>query len=146
MSLSIQEQWEAVFNQIGRSCPPPLANEAQVDYLRRLSIIGKRYLPNDEQVKRVTFKRLPDDVVEQYSSMVKEAVERSIWRTDNMSSGELRAVPQPGPNGSRTTLFVGPDSFCKALTTPARRVVSFSAPQREILYQNRSYLKGLFGG
>ena len=54
-------------------------------------------------------------------------------------------MPQPGANGSRTTCFVGPDSFVKAMGLPARSVVRINAPQQQVLYQNRMHMNGMWG-
>jgi hypothetical protein len=134
--MTIQEDWDAVFSKFGRSCPARRADESSIDFQRRLSIIGKRYLPNDEPVRKVVFKRLPDSVVPKFSSMVMEAVERNLHRTDNMEPGELRPLLHTDAGGTRTTQFVGPDSFVKAMTQPCRRVVRINAPQPQVLYDN----------
>jgi hypothetical protein len=124
--MTIQERWQSTFEKIDRSCPARRADEASVDYLRRLSVIGKRYLPKSEQIANVTFKTLPDDVVAKFSELVREAVERQVARTDNMSKGELRPVYEVDENtGSRIRKWIGPTSFVVDMGRPCRRVTSF---------------------
>ena len=73
------------FEKLDRSCPAQRADEAQVDYLRRLSRIGRRYIPAGEEIARVKFDdTLPDEVVPKFSELMRAAVERNLYRTDNM--------------------------------------------------------------
>jgi hypothetical protein len=122
--MTIQERWDATFSKLDRSCPAQRADEAQVDYLRRLSRIGRRYIPKGEQMASVNFAELPDNVVGKYSELMRQCVERNIMRTDNMAPGELRAVMITDENtGAKHRCWVGKDSFVKAMMQPCRRVV-----------------------
>jgi hypothetical protein len=92
-----QASWDGTFAKLDRSCPVRRADESGTDYLRRLAIIGKRYIPKSEDIHGVTFRKdtadpLLDNAVPKYAEMVREAVERNLYRTDNMEPGELRAV------------------------------------------------------
>jgi hypothetical protein len=97
---SIQERWNDTFSKLvseagpnGRTCPSRRADESSVDYLRRLSRIGRRYIPAGEPIAKVQFDHtLPDDVVAKFSEQMRQAVERSLYRTDNMAPGDVRAV------------------------------------------------------
>ena len=61
---SAQERWQSTFEKLDRSCPAQRADEDSNDYLRRLSRIGKSYIPAGEQMARVRFDHtLPDEVV-----------------------------------------------------------------------------------
>ena len=121
--------------------PAQRADEDATDYLRRLSRIGHRYIPAHEEIARVKFDdTLPDAVVPKFSEMMRAAVERNLYRTDNMQSGELRAVLVVDPNtGAQQRHFIGPDSF---VTDPAyghqpcRRVTRISAPAGSTLWQD----------
>jgi hypothetical protein len=136
--MSIQERWDSTFAKMDRSCPARRADEAAVDYLRRLSIIGKRYLPRDEKITSVTFKTLPDNVVPRFSEMVREAVERNLYRTDNMAPGTYRAVMRVDEQtGLKIREFYGPRPFTDEFCGLVRKVGSFSVPQRETIWQGR---------
>jgi hypothetical protein len=125
--MGIQQRWNDTFSKLvsadepnGRSCPPRRADESETDHLRRLSIIGKRYVPKSEQITAVKFsknlpdkERLPDAVVEQYSEQVRAAVERNLMRTDNMRPHEMREMVIADQDGLKWHHFVGPDSFVK---------------------------------
>jgi hypothetical protein len=111
--------------KLDRSCPAQRADEAPVDYLRRLSRIGRRYIPKGEQMASVNFAELPDEVVPKFSELMRAAVERNLYRTDNMAPGEMRAVMVVDEQtGQKQRHFIGPDSFVKAMGQPCRRVVS----------------------
>ena len=146
-AMTDAERWDETFAKLGRAAPAQRADESTLDYQRRLGRVGRKYLPKYEELANLNFRQLPDAVVPKFSEMMREAVERNIFRVDNMEPGELRAVPQPGANGSRTTCSVGPDSFVKAMGLPARRVVRINAPRQGTLYtSNRAHLSGLWGG
>jgi hypothetical protein len=133
--MSIQERWDATFAKMDRACPARRADEAAVDYLRRLSVIGKRYLPKDERITRVTFRDLPDEVVPKFSEMVREAVERNLVRTDNMEPGTFRAVTKVDEQtGLKVREFYGPRPFTDEFMLRPKRVVTFSVPQREVIW------------
>jgi hypothetical protein len=122
--MTIQERWDQTFSRLDRSCPAQRADEAPVDYPRRLSRIGRRYIPKGEEIASVNFAELPDNVVGKFSEMMRAAVERNIMRTDNMQPGEMRAVMVVDEQtGMQHRHFIGPDSFVKAMGQPCRRVV-----------------------
>jgi hypothetical protein len=121
--MTIQERWDGTFAKLDCSCPARRADEAPVDYLRRLSRIGRRYIPKAEQMASVNFAELPDDVVPKFSVLMRAAVERNLYRTDNMAPGEMRAVMRVDENtGQKIREWIGPDSFVKAMGQPCRRV------------------------
>jgi hypothetical protein len=133
--MTTQHRWDDTFAKLDRSCPARRADEGEVDYLRRLSILGKKYLPKSEQITRVRFADLPDTVVEQFSEEVRKAVERNLRRTDNMAPGEMRPVIHVDKNtGAKQRHWVGPDSFVKSMGQPCRRVVRINAPASTPLY------------
>jgi hypothetical protein len=122
--MTIQERWDGTFAKLDRSCPAQRADEAEVDYLRRLSRIGKCYIPKGEQMASVNFAELPDAVVPKFSELMRAAVERNLYRTDNMQPGEMRAVMRIDENtGQKIREWIGPDSFVKSMGLPCRRVI-----------------------
>jgi hypothetical protein len=132
--MTAQARWDETFAKVDRSCPPQKADESETDYLRRLAIVGKKYIPKGEEIYQVTFRKdtadpLPDAYVERYSEMVRAAVERNIMRTDNMAPGEMRPVMQVDENtGAKHRLWIGPDSFVKAMGQPCRRADGLTRP------------------
>jgi hypothetical protein len=140
--VSIQERWSATFSLLDREAPIRKADEAQVDYLRRLSRIGKRYLPLSEPITEVRFSELPDDTVEQYSELCREAVERNLYRVDNMEPHTYRAIVKiDAHTGRKVREWIGPDSFCSDPRyghLPGRKVLQIvRPPPAEVLYQSR---------
>jgi hypothetical protein len=119
-----QARWDSTFSKLDRSCPARRADESGPDYLRRLSRIGRRYIPKGEQIVSVNFAELSDDVVPKFSELMRAAVERNLYRTDNMEPGTMRAVMRVDENtGQKIREWIGPDSFVKAMGQPCRRVI-----------------------
>jgi hypothetical protein len=112
--MTIQERRDATFQKLDRSCPAQRADEGSTDYLRRLSRIGRKYIPRSEQMASVNFSELPDETVPKFSELMRAAVERNLYRTDNMVPGEMRSVMRVDENtGQKTREWVGPTSFVK---------------------------------
>jgi hypothetical protein len=136
--IGAQARWDATFAKLDRSCPARRADEGEMDYLRRLSRVGRKYIPKGEQIAAVSFAQLPDAVVPKFAELMRETVERNIVRTDNMARGEMRSVMRVDENtGSKIREWVGPTSF---VLDPAyghracRRVVVINAPTPTRLY------------
>ena len=53
MTETIAEKWDATFAKLGRSAPAQRADEATVDYQRRLARVGRKYIPAAEEIARV---------------------------------------------------------------------------------------------
>jgi hypothetical protein len=90
---------------------------------------------------------MPDGVVPRFSEMMRAAVERNLYRTDNMQPGELRPVMEVDENtGLRSRLWIGPTSFVKEMGQPPRRVVRINAPSSTPLYAtDRRVMGQIFG-
>jgi hypothetical protein len=146
--MTVQEDWDLTFSKLGRSAPAQRADEATVDYQRRLARIGRKYIPSGEEIAAVRFDAsMPDGVVPKFSEMMRAAVERNLYRTDNMQEGELRPVMETDPNtGMKTRSWIGPTSFVKEMGRPCRRVVSINAPAGTPLYAaDRRSMGKIFG-
>lgn len=131
--LGIQTASDDTFAKLDRAAPVRRADEAPMDYLRRLAIVGKKYIPKSEEV-HAGRRRRPDFLGEG-----REAVERSLYRTDNMQPG-LRAVMRVDGNmGQKIREFYGPTSFVRDFSLPARRVVRINAPATNALYEAQSW-------
>jgi hypothetical protein len=148
--MSIQERWNDTFMKLDRSAPAPRADEAQVDYLRRLSRVGRKYIPKSEQMASVNFAELPDEVVPKFSELMRAAVERNLYRVDNMMPGELRAVMVVDPNtGAQQRHWVGPTSFVRDPAVghrDCRRVTRISAPAGTTLWADASQTRRAASG
>jgi len=95
---TIAEKWDTTFQKLGRSAPAQRADEATVDYQRRLARVGRKYIPAAEEIARVRFDHtMVDSVVPKFSEMMRAAVERNLYRTDNMQPGEMRPVLETDP-------------------------------------------------
>jgi hypothetical protein len=137
--MTIQERWDGTFAKLDRSAPAQRADENSTDYLRQLSRIGRKYIPRSEQMASVNFAELPDEVVPKFSELMRSAVERNLYRTDNMQPGEMRSVMVVDPNtGSQQRHFVGPTSFVRNPLyghRDCRRVVRITRPAAVALWE-----------
>ena len=136
---SIQERWDGTFAMLDRSAPAQRADEDLTDYLRRLSRIGRKYIPAHEEIARVKFDdSLPDAVVPKFSELMRQCVEKNLRRTDNMAPGEMRAVMQVDENtGQKIREWVGPDSFVRNPLyghLACRKVTRIAAPAGTTLW------------
>jgi hypothetical protein len=135
-----QGRWDQTFAKLGRSCPAQRADETGVDYLRRLSRVGRKYIPQGEEIARVSFAQLPDVVVPKFAELMRERVEANMYRTDNMQPGDMRAVMIIDENtGMKQRHFVGPESFVRNPLyghRDARRVDCIRNPTGSVLYRS----------
>jgi hypothetical protein len=133
------ESWDGTFSKLGRSAPAQRADESDANYLRRLSRVGRKYVPRGEDIASVNFSELPDNVVPKFAEMMRGAVERNIRRADNMQPGDLRQVLVTDENtGSKIREWVGPQSFVLDQQyghRPCRKVTRINAPLTQALYQ-----------
>ena len=135
-----QAQWESTFSKLGRTAPAPRADEGDMSYLRRLARVGRRYIPAGEEIAQVRFDHtMPDAVVGKFSEMMRSAVERNLYRVDNMAPGEMRPVLETDPNtGAKIRKWIGPTSFVKDMGQPGRRVVRINLPPQQALYTSNA--------
>jgi hypothetical protein len=146
-----QGRWDSTFAKLDRTCPSRRADESEPDYLRRLSRVGRKYIPAGEEIAQVRFDHtLPDAVVERYSELMRERVEANLYRTDNMEPGSMRSVLRVDENtGLKIREWIGPQSFVRNPLyghRDARRVASINAPAPVRLYQDAAFAKRAMSG
>jgi hypothetical protein len=144
-----QGRWDTTFAALGRSAPAQRADESSTNYLRRLSRVGRKYIPAGEPIAQVNFSELPDSAVPKYSELMREAVTRNMTRVDNMPhDGSYRTVLVTDDNtGRQIKTFYRPRPFTDDFVQPCRRVVRIAAPATNALYQAsdaRSAMRGIF--
>ena len=148
--MTIQERWDGTFAKLDRACPAQRADEGQTDYLRRLSRIGRKYIPRSEQMASVNFAELPDEVVPKFSELMRSAVERNLYRTDNMIPGDMRPVMRVDENtGQKIREWIGPQSFVRNALyghQPCRKVTRISAPAGSTLWQDAAHTRRASSG
>ena len=129
--MTIQERWDGTFAKLDRSCPAQRADEGSTDYLRRLSRIGRKYIPKAEQMASINFAELPDETVPKFSELMRAAVERNLYRTDNMAPGEMRSVVHSSKTPARGSRMDRPQSFVRTrfMATATAAVSPGSAPR-----------------
>jgi hypothetical protein len=77
----IQSKWDRTFAALNRSAPARRADESETSYLRRLSRVGRKYIPRAEDIAKVDFDELPDAVVQRFAELMRAAVARNVTRT-----------------------------------------------------------------
>lgn len=145
-----QAQWEETFQKLGRSAPAPRADERDLDYLRRVSRVGRRYIPAGEEIAAVRFdSTMPDAVVPKFSEMMRARVEANLRRTDNMDPNDpnYRVVHVTDENtGMRIREFYRARPFTDDFKLQTRRVVRINAPASMRLYSaDRRSMGQIFG-
>jgi hypothetical protein len=145
-----QAQWEETFQKLGRSAPAPRADESDVAYLRRVSRVGRKYIPAGEEICSVAFDHtMPDAVVPKFSEMMRERVEANLRRVDNMDPNDpnCRTVLVTDPNtGMKIREFFRPRPFTDDFSTPCRKVVRITAPAGTTLYSmDKAAMAGVYG-
>ena len=148
MIETVAERWDSTFAKLGRSAPAQRADESGLDYQRRLARVGRKYIPSGEEIARVRFdSTMVDSVVPKFSEMMRSAVERNLYRTDNMEPGEMRPVLETDPNtGAKIRSWIGPTSFVKEMGRPCRRVTRINVPSSTPLYStDRRSMGQIFG-
>jgi hypothetical protein len=113
----------------------PLDLRVEPAHDRAANEVALKYIPAAE-IARVRFdSSMVDAVVPKFSEMMRAAVERNLYRTDNMEPGEMRPVLETDPNtGRQIRSWIGPTSFVKEMGQPCRRVVRINTPASTPLY------------
>lgn len=90
---------------------------------------------------------MPDTAVPRFSELMRAAVERNLYRVDNMQPGEMRPVLEVDPHtGMQIRHWIGPTSFVKEMGVPCRRVARINAPASMPLYAaDRRAMGQIFG-
>jgi hypothetical protein len=133
-----QALWEETFQKLGRSAPMQRADEGDMAYLRRVSRVGRKYIPRSEEICSVAFDyTMPDAVVPRFSEMMRSLVEANLRRTDNLDPRDpsYRVVHVTDENtGMKIREFYRARPFTDDFGLPARRVVRINAPASTPLY------------
>jgi hypothetical protein len=133
-----QAQWEETFQKLGRSAPSQRADEGDLQYLRRVSRVGRRYIPAGEEIAQVAFDHtMPDSAVRTFSEQMRQRVEANLRRTDNLDPNDpnYRTVHVTDENtGMKIREFYRARPFTDDFSLPTRRVVRINAPASMPLY------------
>ena len=144
-------QWDETFQKLGRSAPAPHADESDLQYLRRVSRIGRRYIPAGEEIAKVAFdSSMPDSAVRTFSEQMRQRVEANLRRTDNLDPNDptYKVVHVTDENtGMKIREFFRARPFTDDFGTRCRRVSRINAPHqcRSTPPINRPWA-GIYGG
>ena len=145
-----QALWEETFQKLGRSAPMQRADEGDMAYLRRVSRVGRKYIPRSEEICSVAFDyTMPDAVVPRFSEMMRARVEANLRRVDNLDPRDpnYRQVLVTDPNtGMKIREFYRARPFTDDFSLPTRRVVRINTPASTPLYSaDRRVMGQIFG-
>jgi hypothetical protein len=145
-----QAQWQETFEKLGRSAPAPRADEREADYLRRMARLGRRYIPEAEEIAQVAFDAsMPDSAVRTFSEQMRQRVEANLRRTDNLDPNDpaYRTVLVTDPQTNmKIREFYRARPFTDDFGTACRRVTRINAPASMPLYSaDRRAMGQIFG-
>jgi hypothetical protein len=110
--------------------PAFVAGESLGDYRLRLARLAQRQLPEDDELRSLRLKTLPDDAYASLEPQIFAACKEAGNRPDSVAAGEMRQVERIDPaNGQKVIEFLGQRSFIHDLKAPVRRVVGFRTDQ-----------------
>jgi hypothetical protein len=109
--------------------PEPVIGEDPDHYRRKLLIKAKNQLPENDELRKVTINRLPEDALAPYENLIYSACDAAALRPDSVPPGEMRRVEKIDGNGLKVVEWVGQRSFVHDFTIPGRRVLGFRTDQ-----------------
>jgi hypothetical protein len=108
--------------------PAPVLGEDIAKYRRRLAIQLKHQLPEDHQLRKVQYKRMPDDILANFEPDLYRAVRDIAFDPSSVAPGEMRRVVKVDQGGTKSVQWIGQESFVRDPQygyRPGRRVVGF---------------------
>jgi hypothetical protein len=127
----VQEKYDSALAPWGsRADAKPLAHDLD-DYRRDLAVRVKKLLPEDHELRKVQFRRLPADAFEQFEPQLLAASRDCAWRPDAVPRGQIERREKTDSNGFKAVHWLGSHSFVRDLPChrPGRRVTSFRTDQ-----------------
>ena len=125
----IQERYNSAFEPWDRRADAPTIGADFYEYQRDLAVKAKKYLPEDHQLRKLQYRRMPNDVFQQFEPQLLKAVRDAAHDPDTVPLGQMRRVVEvDGNTGMKIVKWIGRESFVKDMTRPGRRVASFLTP------------------
>jgi hypothetical protein len=112
--------------------PAPVLGEPITDYRARLAILAKKQLPEDHQLRRITYRRLDTAIFDNFESQLLQEVQRAAYDATYVPPGQFRKVTEIAADGMKVVKWIGQQSFVKDMGRPGRRVVSFQTPNGRV--------------
>jgi hypothetical protein len=89
-----QERYDTAFEPWGVRVRAPVLGEDIHSYRRDLAVQTKRLLPDGHELKQVQYRRLPDDVFDNFEPQLRRAARETALRPDTVPLGQMRRVEQ----------------------------------------------------
>jgi hypothetical protein len=127
--VRFQEYYERHLAPVGFKAPPPVLGQTVNDYrTETLRKIKRTFLPQSHELAQVNFRGLRNDSAA-LAALEPQLLQTAVVEARNPATvprGEMRQITQTDPNGMKSNIFIGQESFVKAMGRPGRRVVSFN--------------------
>jgi hypothetical protein len=123
-----QARYEDALAPWDQRAPAPTLGQSVEDYRRETLIKIKKLLPENHELRSVTIRRLPSDILDAFEPQFLQACRTEAYNPETVPAGHFRKVIELDSNGQKIVRFVGPESFVKQMGRPGRRVVSFLTP------------------
>ena len=138
-----QAQYDTVLRELGMRAPPMTLGKSVNDYRRSvLGLIQKEFLPPTHEFAAMDTSKLLNNkdgrLLDNFEPQFLAAAPKEFRNNANVPPGTIRQVNRLDESGNvRMREFYGRESFVKAMSTPGRRVKSFSQPLQTIVNYNR---------
>jgi hypothetical protein len=126
----IQERYDSAFEPWDRRADAHTIGADFYEYQRDLAVKAKKYLPEDHELRKLQYRRMPNDVFQQFEPQLLKAVRDAAHDPDTVPLGQMRRVVEVDSNtGMKIVKWIGRESFVKDMTRAGRRVLSFRTDQ-----------------
>jgi hypothetical protein len=125
--IKYREYYNRELSDIGFQAPTPKAGQKGGNYRRTaLQTFADSLLPQRHELAKVDYLDIPYDAVKIFEPQVLKACVKEYQNPNNVPLGELREITKIHPqSGHKMNIFVGRESFVKAMGRAGRRVVKF---------------------
>ena len=123
-----QERYDNALAPWDIRAPAPVLGQSVGEYRRESLIKIKKLLPENHELRNITIRKLPDDVLDNFEPQYLQACRTEAYNPRTVPAGQFRKVTELDSNGQKIVKFVGPESFVKQMGRPGRRVVIFLTP------------------
>jgi hypothetical protein len=122
-----QARYDAVLEPWGVRAPAPVLGQDIGAYRRDLAVMAKRLLPENNKYRTIQYRRLDDNVLDNFEPELLSAVKQLATANDSVPhDAPLRRVEERDENGMKAVRWVGQRSFVEDFKAPVRRVLSFT--------------------
>jgi hypothetical protein len=127
-----QQRYDDALQPWDLRAPAPVLGEPITDYRARLAILAKKQLPEDHQLRKITYRGLDTAIFDNFEPQLLQEVQRAAYDATSVPPGQFRKVTEIATDGMKVVKWIGQESFVKDMGRPGRRVVSFQTPNGRV--------------